>query len=381
MDSIAARNAGYEKVIAQLDTLSPEDRMKMITGLCERNANDSVLRAMIDELLALKPYQIYFRCFRNVTPAHFRSAFNALPYAELDLPGNISEPFYALIHHRNAFQEWYRRIREKIDIQRCVALAKEWLPKGEYPLDKVYFIYDGNAGSFAEQGCAFFNLHETVSKTPGEKRFQNVGEVSIGAFEDVIAHELHHVMVEPILFPANQTFVSWEDRWKDRLTRGIVSEGVAGQCNPVTGFSKSLWEDRATVASLMKELNEKLLAMDRHELQENGVRKWYSGLFEEFARSLLLRYLQKAYPDATTKTIETLAMQHASSRPDLIHTLGWWMVSRITENGTKKGKAIELLRNPASLYELYNKSLENGMEDVAVDARVVAMFSNLKKSH
>ena len=373
MDSITARNAGYERVIAQLDTLSRENRMKVIVSLRGRNANDSVLRTMIDELLALEPYQTYFSRFRNVTPADFRLAFNTLPYVGLDSPGSIAETFYELIHHRNVFQEWYRTIRGKIDIQRCVTAAREWLPKGEYPLNKIYFIYDGNAGSFAEQGCAFFNLcSEVVSKMPREKRFKNMDEVNIGVLEGVIAHELNHVMAEPILFPAGRTFTSWEDRWKDRITRNIVSEGVAFRCNPITGFQKNLSEDRATIVSLLKELNGKLLSLDRHELQENDVREWYGKLFQEFAASLLKQYLQKTYPDSAVKT---LAVQNSVFRPDLVHALGWWMVSRITENGVKKEKAIELLTNPASLYELYNKTLERGMDDVAVDARVVAMFS------
>jgi DNA-binding ferritin-like protein (Dps family) len=197
-------------------------------------------------------------------------------------------------------------------------------------------------------------------------------EVNIGVLEGVIAHELNHVMAEPILFPAGRTFTSWEDRWKDRITRNIVSEGVAFRCNPITGFQKNLWEDRATIVSLLKELNGKLLSLDRHELQENDVREWYGKLFQEFAASLLKQYLQKTYPDSAVKT---LAVQNFVFRPDLVHALGWWMVSRITENGVKKEKAIELLTNPASLYELYNKTLERGMDDVAVDARVVAMFS------
>jgi len=58
-------------------------------------------------------------------------------------------------------------------------------------------------------------------------------------------------------------------------------------------------------------------------------------------------------------------------RPDLVHTLGGWMVRRITNEGTNPEKAVEVLINPTSLYTLYNQTLEKGMEDIAVDTSVV----------
>ncbi|MEK9138179.1 MAG: hypothetical protein AAB393_13720 [Bacteroidota bacterium] len=151
-----------------------------------------------------------------------------------------------------------------------------------------------------------------------------------------------------------------------------MSEGVAFRCNPLTGFQKGLWEDRTTLSALIKELNGKMIALDNHELQEDSVREWYGRLFHSFAASLLEQYIQRTYPDSNVKA---LAREKAIFRPDLVHTLGWWMVSRITENGTKREEAIELLTHPASLYRRYNESLERGMDDPAIDSRVVAMFA------
>jgi len=373
MDSIAARNPGFVRVVAQLDSLPRLDRERRVLALRERNANDPVLQNMIDELLTLEPYRIYFDRFTNVTPDHFRLAFNSLPYAAPNLPGGIADVFYELIRHKETFRQWYTTIRGKIDIQRCVRSAGEWLPPGEHPPTKVYFIYDGNAGSFAEQGSAFFNLcSEVIAKTSIEQRFEHLNEVGVAQLEGVIAHELNHVMAEPVLYPRGLNFSSWEQRWKDRIIRSIVSEGVAFRCNLLTGFQKALWEDRTTLSALIKELNGTMIALDNHELQEDSVQEWHRRLFQEFAASLLEQYLQREYPDSNVKT---LAREKAIFRPDLVHTLGWWMVSRITENGTKRERAIELLTHPALLYQRYNESLERGMDDLAVNAKVVAMFA------
>ncbi len=373
MDSIAGRNGGYENVILQLDSLSRTGRGERIRALQNRNDRDPVLRKMIDDLLTTEPYRIYFSRFSNVTPRDFRFAFNSLPYAAPDLPGGIGEAFLDLIRHRRAFERWYETIRGEIDVHRCIMSAKEWLPPGEYPLGNVYFIYDGNAGSFAEQGNAFFNFcSEVVTKEPMDRRFKQLNETGVEKLEGVIAHELHHVMAEPILFPEKRGYESWEDEWKDRITQTIVSEGVAFRCNPLTGFQKQLWEDRSTIATLMKELNEKLVALGEHRVQEDDLKEWYNGLYHEFAASLLERYLRRTHPESE---IKGLVAEKAIFRPDLTHALGWWMVSSISGNGAKKEKVIELLTNPSLLYRLYNASLEKGTEDIAVDERVVATFA------
>jgi len=97
------------------------------------------------------------------------------------------------------------RRKNQISINRCIEIAKKWLPLAEYKLKKVYFIYDGNAGSFAEQGNAFFNLcSEVISKQPVGKHFKELDKINVGALGGVIAHELHHVMVEPVLFPSEE---------------------------------------------------------------------------------------------------------------------------------------------------------------------------------
>jgi len=373
MDSIAARNPDFELVATQLNSLPSPDREQRTITLRRRNENDPVLENMIEALLELEPYEIYFDRFKNVSRAHFRLAFNSLPYTAPPLPGGIAEAFYDLCIHREAFERWYQTTRSGIDITRCVASAREWVPPGEYPVKKVYAIYDGNAGSFAEQGNAFFNLcSEVITKTPPSKRFTHLHEVGIIQLEGVISHELNHVMAEPFLSSRSLTFSSWEERWKDRITRSIVSEGVAFQRNPLMGFQKTLWEDRATVSSLMKELNRMMIALDNHVVPEDSVRLWYNRLYHEYAASLLGQYLEQTYPDSD---ITSMIKEHSIIRPDLVHALGWWMVSRITEGGAKPERASELLMNPSSLFTLYNESLEPGMDDLAVDAQVVTMFS------
>jgi len=360
MDSLAARNPGFSEEGSGTDP-----------ALSARNESDTLLQGMISRLLGCPAYTIYFSRFRNLTSDDYRLGLNALPFGAAELPGNAGGALYELFRHRDVFGAWYRSVRDDVDIFHCMIAAREWLPRGARPVASVYAFYDGNAGSFAEQGAAFFNLcSEVVTKSPEELRFRNLDTIGANDLERVIAHELHHAMSEPILFPEEAESGPWQQRWVDRLARTIVSEGVAFRCNPLHGFQKELWEDRMTIATLIGELDRTMIALDAHEISEDSVANWNRGLYQEFASSLLTNYVRREWPDSA---VASMVRERQIFRPDLPHVLGWWMVSMITRDGSDHAAAIDLLLSPSSLFRRYNEALSPDLINLAVDERVVRM--------
>ena len=147
----------------------------------------------------------------------------------------------------------------------------------------------------------------------------------------------------------------------DRIVRGMVSEGAAIHCNPPAGFRKALWEDPRTVEALVAELNREFLALEEGRQEEAEFRAWFSSTFHQLPRRLLEEHVAREYPE---DEFEELVARHASQRPDLLHALGWWMVSRISREGSDAAAVRALVRDPYRLFDRYNAAL--GPDSVAL---------------
>lgn len=378
--TIVGENPGYTDTLAALSGLDDAAAGREFDRLAQRNRDNPRISNAIDNLFATDTYRFYFSRFRNVTPDIFRTAFVNLPYRAVKSPGGIASCFLELCGNVDAVRAWKDDVVLRIDLNRCAANAKRWLPAGDYPPVTIYFIYDSNAGSFTAGGRPFFNLLSMIGEFSGTGDLASrLREIDVDAMEAVIAHEMNHVYARPVLYPPGREFDEWQDGWLDTIVRGIVSEGVAGQCNPCTGFKKELWEDPAVIARLIGSLNETGIAMYAGTMDDEAVTAWYRATFNQSARLLLEEYLRKRYDEPEAKR---MFRAYISFRPDLLHTLGWWMVSRITRDQALPERGVNLLVDPCSLFDRYNDTLGDGADSLRVDpllaerARVLLTGSN-----
>lgn len=379
LDAIIDRNPDWESTVESLRSMNPQQRRATLDELRRKNEQDTTITRKIEALVRSEPYQVYFRMFRNVTPEISRKVFCALPFEVTESPGDIAGADHELLVNKNLVKSWTHSTMDKIDLRRCFDSALRWCPDTAETLPEVFVIYDGNAGSFATEGKAFFNLHQYVSAALREPdRQRALDSLDLHRMEATIAHELHHVLVETHLFPSNRVFKGWQHRWIDRIVRGIVSEGSANHCNPPEGFQKEMWTDRIVLRSLVVDMNKALLSIDQGTMNEDSTRKWYEQTFQETPRRIMEEFLSAHYPPETAKTY---LRKHISIRPDLIHALGWWMISTVSEKGRKSENVVRLIRNPFDLFEAYNASLTAEMRDLRVDDRVVKLLSTVAGNH
>lgn len=376
--AIVERNPAYAETLERVAVMDDAAAAQAFDSLAEANRRNPAISGKIDSLLASETYRIYFRRFRNVNPEIFRTAFVHLPYRAVPSPGGIASCFLELCGSVEEIREWMRDVVRRIEIPRCATIAERWLPEGDYAPVTIYFIYDSNAGSFTAQGKPFLNLQSMIGEiSPGGDLPDQLASIDITAIEQVIAHELQHIYARPVLYPRNRVFAAWQDRWLDKIVREIVSEGVAGQCNPCAGMKKELWEDPDVIAALIRGLNETCLAMYDGTLGEREMSAWYGASFQDAARDLLKAHLLKQYDQ---QAAVRLLGRYMPVRPDLVHTLGWWMVSRITDRQSNRNPALSLLTDPSSLFERYNATLPPDAGALRVDDRVVARLRALGDS-
>lgn len=354
IDTIAESNPGYEDTLAVLATVGESARRKRLIRLAERNASNPSIKEKIDAFLSTETRQIYFRRFRNVTPDHFRRVFESLPYEAIPAPGSIASPYMELFDNRNEVRTFLDHFVEGADLERCRDIAAMWLPVADYEVPDVALVYDNNAGSYTAEGRAFYNLCSPEGAAALESEDASA----------VMAHELHHVLAERYFRFSRRQHEGWENERLDMVVLTMVSEGTAIHCNPPDGFKKALWEDRETIRALLSELSHVVLSMENGELTESEFRKWYSSTFDEIPRMLLDAYVRGRFGDAEA---DAVIQSHLSERPDLVHTLGWWMVSRISSEGQDPDEVRTLVQRPYELFERYNEVMPD--EDLRVDTR------------
>jgi hypothetical protein len=103
-----------------------------------------------------------------------------------------------------------------------------------------------------------------------------------------MAHEIQHTLAKPLLYPKRtESLQSWQERWADRIVRGLVSEGVAAHCNPPAGIRARIWEDRQVLHALVQGLNDTLRAMRDSSASEDDISRWYQDSFQDAAHELL----------------------------------------------------------------------------------------------
>ncbi len=355
-DALAQNNPGYQDTAIAISQVDDAQQQRRIEVLSARNAQNPRIAALIDSLLSSPAYELYYRQFRNVQPETHRRIFLALPFRGIDSPAGIGATQLELFQNRERVATLINMV-SRIDTDRVRAKALIWSPPTDAAPPTSFFILDGNGDAFAVDSHVCFDLYGVLlSKRPEANRYSQLGASAAAELEDIAAHEYQHVFAQPFLYPPNRSYASWQDRWQDILTRRIVSEGVAQQCNPPIGLKRAVFEDSVVVSYWLKELRRVMLQLRESAISEDSLRAWLDRSYHETARELLQGYLKRNQPSADQ---ERLLSEHIADRPSAIYALGWWMMSRINAAPDGQRRVIDLLSQPNQLVEFYNQAIDS----------------------
>lgn len=364
LDTLVGRGPTIESVATWARTVDERRTLDSIEVLAQRNEKDPRISAMIDSLLGSPAYQLYYAQYRNVVPAVHRRILCSLPYRAIDSPAGIADNLLELCRNRAEVREWAEDVVSKIDLARSDSLAREWVPEGQYVIPAIRLFYDGNGDAFAHGGQIGLDLFCTVLlRRPPATRFTTLAEINVDYIERTLAHELAHVYSAQVSRSSPSHSDTWQGKMINRITTGLISEGIAQQCNPPKGIKAELWNDTAIVAFWIKELGEKLATLKAGQGDRDEMNRWWSSTYHEIPESLLVSYLARRYPNADQPK---LRWEHIADRPDLEHALGFWLVSRIYGNGNQKDRVLQLISEPDKLFPFYSESTKSAPESLRI---------------
>jgi hypothetical protein len=374
MDAVASLHPELEEKTELYGKMPDADKEAMFADVRQRNEQDKALRSAIQTMLDTKTYQIYFGRFRNVTPDLVQDLLLDLPYGKRSGPGDIGNMLRELLRKRTSVRAALDRLLTEVDMHWVYETAESWVPKEDREPPTLYLIYDSNAGSFTAGGIPFFNIYTDL---PLDTLSSDEDGSTLLEAQGIMAHELQHVLARPHLYPSMSRGRTWQQVWVDRITRGLVSEGVAIHCNPPAGIKKEIYEDELVLSALTSRLNDALIALSKDEMTEEEVQDWHSANFFSFAEDLLKQHLEKRY---SGDELEAKLRKHMSLRPDLEHTLGWWMVSRVSGGGERPDAAISLLSDPYSVYMLYNNACVEAGEGLKISPAALEYLQSIHET-
>jgi hypothetical protein len=350
-EALAAGNPNYHDTAAALSRLDPVERERHLEALALQNAENPRIAALLDSLLSCAAYQLYYRQFPYVTPEVHRDVLVALPYRAIPSPADIGRVQLELFQNRDSLPALAALLR-RVDKAKAVAIANRWsLTAGRF-VPVTHYILDGNADAFARNGEVCFDLFGVLLGTrPESSRYTGLGAIPVSDIEAVLAHEYQHAFAQPYLYPAGRKSGTWQARWADDLITRIVSEGLAMQCNPPSGFKKAVFEDSLVVRYWVRELQGVLSRLRHRAIPEDAARIWLDQSYQVSARRLLADFLARTYPEADQAS---LLRDHLVDRPSAVYTLGWWMIGCIVASPDGPGGAVALLAKPSRLLEWYN---------------------------
>jgi len=354
VNTIIEENPGHNAVIARLGHLDWKSCSDSCAPYIARNAENPRITEELETLLDSPAYQLCFRQFTVLTPDWYRKFIYGLPYIAVDGPGGgIGETLLELCRHRTEVAGWYTDAVSSVDPARAIATAQEWLPPGEYVAPPTYFVYGMGGDAFAREGQVCFDLYSIVlGNRPAGTRFTGLSGLGTERIERVLAHEFHHVFSEDLIYADTESGLPWQQRWKNRIIRALVSEGTAMHCDPRQGIEREVRRDTVVIRDWISSLNVKLAAIDSGSITEPDIRAWYDSTYHDIPRDLLRDFLKRRFPAGN---LDSFFAENVPHRPDLVHTLGWWMVSRLSEGGHPE-RVIQLLSSPDSLFAWYNES-------------------------
>ncbi len=356
LDIIAAKNPNFQEVEAKLAALPVSSRRVVLDSLVQQNRNDRTISRAIEDLLASDAYKLCYAQFKNVSPKVHREILCHLPYEAIPSPGGISDVLFELFPHRAEVRAWVASYVPRIDMNRARLRALAWLPAGNYPLPPTRFYYDGNGDAFAQpEGIGVDLFGVLLYPIPKEERFARLNYITSEQLEETLAHELHHMYSRQALKDAP---MESSPKWASvaSLSREMVSEGLATQCNPLTGMDKEITEDPIVIAYWISDLKEHASSFALLPDNVASKRLWRESTYQDLAQYQKLAFLSRCFPG---KRADSIANEMPVHRPDLAHTLGRWMVQHISKDGQDRNQAIALLQHPDSVFVWYDRAVKD----------------------
>ncbi len=366
MDTATAHNPGAAAWATVLDTVWGQPRVHLIDSLAASNIDDPVLGRMVDSLLALPAYQLYYQQFRSPGPEDHREMLLRLPYGWVPSAADVSRSLYQISRNTDQIRAMVAASAREIDLEAARSGAMKWLPEGDYPLPPVHFIMDGNGDAFARDQGIVFDLYSVLLRdllaSGDTTEFASKASTTLNG---ILAHEFHHIFAAPYYQPNDSDLVDWRSRMRYRVTRLIVSEGIAMHCNPLTGFRRRIREDTGVVAFWMADVKQMFAALEDDSLTEEQVGDWFRSSFHERARDQLTAYLGRTY---SGDELRRQVSRHLIDRPSMVYTLGWWMVTHISRNRTDREAVLALLRDPRAVYRMYDEAVPDAPDSLRMTA-------------
>ncbi len=361
IETLIIQNPKYPQMSVTLTGMDKAARDSVIDSLITGNAASPAISQKIEALLNSRAYELYYRQFRNMTPKQHRRILHALPYTAIRSPADVAQHLLEMVTHVDSLKRWINKVVASVNLDRSRQIARKWLPPGDYTLPPIHFIFDGNGDAFAREGEIVFDLYGVIfSGRSADTRFTNLAAIGTDEIEAVLAHELHHIFIYPQLRnSAPSADAPWRERWRWQIIRGMVTEGVAMHCNPPEGFKRMIQEDTAVVAYWIRELNEKHEMLQLDEAVEDDFWQWMAKTYQDGAGEVLAEYLGRDFNGEELR-------RHQADRPMLIYTLGWWMASRLSDNGKRPDELIKLLAEPRMLFTHYNRLMADAPDSLKI---------------
>ena len=368
---------------AHIDELDlPEGALSadQIKSRVAANRKDPELTARINKLLS---HPVYSKLAPNMrsfaVPAWgrqaYRETFYRLPWERTLLRGGVDEQIMSTIlqlddHKVETINALLTDIATASSAQRVFDTTDQWLPDGlehrESYTVSVYF--DGNRGSFAEQGAIFLDLAYDVATLEEPE--------SLARVENVISHELHHIAYEEWLRETAFWFVypPTLDVRKAELTHWrmrIIMEGTAQFCDmgDKPAIIQDMFFDPELSYTIFGIWEDTFMAMIGGEMAIGDYNQLIESHYHEAAQNLLVGYLQNFYTDEEIAGL--MDEGYAQYRPVIEYYIGYRVFREIYNRGGAAAYQ-DAISNPRTLLGAYSSTSANSTAPQISDELVEA---------
>jgi len=138
------------------------------------------------------------------------------------------------------------------------------------------------------------------------------------------------------------------------------------QCDPRTGMEREVRQDSTVIRFWIDAYNRTTASLNNGRIAEPQLQAWWDGDSDRGAMAVGRVF------GASVSGRESRFVAHGIlyCRPDFSHTLGWWMVSKISNDGADRDKVIQLLSHPDSLASWYNAAVGQVDKSLVVSEEV-----------
>lgn len=364
---IASENPDYAIFQDSVRALPRADHDRAITERVERNRSNQLISQAVDRLVRTGSFAAYYQMAPALTPEIHREVFVNLPYRTIAAQGGIAEAYFELLPHTEALGLIIDSLPSKFDIRSAQQLAERWVPSGKHNVPEIYLVMEGNLDAKAQSGVICFDLVAMLfSKRSLATRFDPIltaGETD--RLNRTLAHELQHIYYGPTIRAGLGTPASAFEATINEMIRTILMEGTAMQCNPPEALRGMAMRDTTIILAWIEILNTQIARIRSGAMGREEARAWMWGAADDSALAMMDRFLVR--DDAARAAAEGIR-NFWPHRPSWNYTLGWWIISHLTENGRQPENVLPLMNSPYELILAYNQSV------TALDSAFVLKF-------